>query len=49
MKFKPFLSEVAKHGPTGLYRGALPLILGSSGKQAARWTGVGRLERGFTA
>ncbi|CAE7558349.1 SLC25A1, partial [Symbiodinium sp. KB8] len=30
---------VAKHGPTGLYRGALPLILGSSGKQAARWTG----------
>merc|ERR1719323_2074083 len=23
----------------GLYRGALPLILGSSGKQAARWTG----------
>jgi solute carrier family 25 citrate transporter 1 len=28
-----------KHGPMGLYRGALPLILGSSGKQAARWTG----------
>lgn len=27
------------HGVTGLYRGALPLILGSSGKQAARWTG----------
>merc|ERR1719220_1710839 len=23
----------------GLYRGALPLIIGSSGKQAARWTG----------
>merc|ERR1719375_2534599 len=23
----------------GLYRGALPLVLGSSGKQAARWTG----------
>lgn len=30
---------VKKHGPIGLYRGALPLILGSSGKQAARWTG----------
>jgi len=30
---------IAKHGPMGLYRGALPLILGSSGKQAARWTG----------
>lgn len=30
---------VGKHGPMGLYRGALPLILGSSGKQAARWTG----------
>lgn len=30
---------VAKHGPIGLYRGALPLIIGSSGKQAARWTG----------
>lgn len=30
---------VAKNGPMGLYRGALPLIIGSSGKQAARWTG----------
>eukprot|EP00913_Durusdinium_trenchii_P003212 g2970.t1 len=30
---------VSQHGPQGLYRGALPLILGSSGKQAARWTG----------
>merc|ERR1719421_2292405 len=30
---------VGKHGPMGLYRGALPLVLGSSGKQAARWTG----------
>jgi len=30
---------VGKFGPQGLYRGALPLILGSSGKQAARWTG----------
>jgi len=28
-----------QHGPMGLYRGALPLIIGSSGKQAARWTG----------
>mmetsp|Transcript_20866 Transcript_20866/g.38067 ORF Transcript_20866/g.38067 Transcript_20866/m.38067 type:complete len:294 (-) Transcript_20866:146-1027(-) len=33
------MKTVKKHGPTGLYRGALPLILGSSGKQAARWTG----------
>jgi len=30
---------IKQHGPMGLYRGALPLILGSSGKQAARWTG----------
>jgi len=30
---------VKQHGPMGLYAGALPLILGSSGKQAARWTG----------
>jgi len=30
---------IKQHGATGLYRGALPLILGSSGKQAARWTG----------
>lgn len=39
---------VRQYGPTGLYAGALPLILGSSGKQAARWTGyetaVKRLE-----
>jgi hypothetical protein len=27
---------VKSHGPTGLYRGALPLIIGSSGKQAVR-------------
>jgi len=33
------MKTVKKHGPMGLYRGALPLILGSSGKQAARWTG----------
>jgi solute carrier family 25 citrate transporter 1 len=30
---------VKAHGPMGLYRGAFPLIIGSSGKQAARWTG----------
>jgi len=30
---------VKKGGPMGLYAGALPLIIGSSGKQAARWTG----------
>jgi len=30
---------VAKNGPLGLYRGALPLVIGSSGKQAARWSG----------
>jgi len=33
------MKTVQKHGPMGLYAGALPLILGSSGKQAARWTG----------
>eukprot|EP00928_Gymnodinium_smaydae_P081232 TRINITY_DN64787_c0_g1_i1.p1 TRINITY_DN64787_c0_g1~~TRINITY_DN64787_c0_g1_i1.p1 ORF type:complete len:323 (-),score=71.06 TRINITY_DN64787_c0_g1_i1:121-1008(-) len=33
------MKTVKKYGPQGLYRGALPLILGSSGKQAARWTG----------
>lgn len=33
------MKTVKTHGPMGLYRGALPLILGSSGKQAARWTG----------
>lgn len=33
------MKTVKNHGPMGLYRGALPLILGSSGKQAARWTG----------
>jgi len=33
------VKTVKKHGPMGLYAGALPLILGSSGKQAARWTG----------
>jgi len=30
---------VNKNGFMGLYRGAAPLIIGSSGKQAARWTG----------
>jgi solute carrier family 25 citrate transporter 1 len=30
---------VAKNGFAGLYRGALPLVIGSSGKQAARWSG----------
>jgi len=30
---------VAKNGFMGLYSGAAPLIIGSSGKQAARWTG----------
>lgn len=30
---------VQKNGFMGLYRGAAPLIIGSSGKQAARWTG----------
>lgn len=29
---------VQQNGVKGLYRGAAPLILGSSGKQAARWT-----------
>jgi len=30
---------IKKGGPMGLYAGCLPLIIGSSGKQAARWTG----------
>jgi solute carrier family 25 citrate transporter 1 len=29
---------VKAHGLPGLYRGAMPLVVGSSGKQAARWT-----------
>lgn len=33
------IKTVKTHGPTGLYRGALPLILGSAFKQSARWTG----------
>jgi len=32
------LKTVKSHGFTALYRGATPLILGSSVKQAARWT-----------
>lgn len=32
------VQTVKQHGFKGLYRGAAPLILGSSGKQAARWT-----------
>lgn len=31
------LKTAKTHGPLALYRGAAPLILGSSGKQAARW------------
>merc|ERR1712070_64797 len=31
----------------GLYRGALPLIIGSSGKQAARWTGYTTVSNNF--
>merc|ERR1712190_635246 len=30
---------VKANGFMGLYRGAAPLVIGSSGKQAARWTG----------
>lgn len=33
------VKTVKSHGPMGLYKGAAPLILGSSFKQAARWTG----------
>jgi solute carrier family 25 citrate transporter 1 len=29
---------VSRNGFMGLYRGAMPLVVGSSGKQAARWT-----------
>jgi len=33
------MKTVKNNGFMGLYRGAAPLIIGSSGKQAARWTG----------
>lgn len=33
------VKTVQLHGPLGLYKGASPLIIGSSFKQAARWTG----------
>ena len=32
------VKTVQRHGFLGLYRGVLPLIVGSSAKQAARWT-----------
>lgn len=35
---------VKANGFMGLYRGAAPLIIGSSGKQAARWTGYKTVE-----
>jgi len=36
-----------KNGFMGLYRGAAPLIIGSSGKQAARWTGYTTMANKF--
>lgn len=38
---------VQKHGFLGLYRGLLPLLLGSSGKQAARWTAYTNASKHF--
>jgi len=38
---------VNQHGFKGLYRGAAPLILGSSGKQAARWTAYTNVSANF--
>lgn len=38
---------VKANGFMGLYRGAAPLIVGSSGKQAARWTGYKTVEAYF--
>jgi len=38
---------VNQNGFLGLYRGAVPLIVGSSGKQAARWTGYKTMEAQF--
>jgi len=38
---------IQKNGPQGLYRGCLPLIVGSSGKQAARWTGYTAVSNKF--
>lgn len=41
------MKTVQKNGPMGLYRGALPLVIGSSGKQAARWTGFTMVSDNF--
>jgi len=41
------MKTVQKNGPLGLYRGALPLVIGSSGKQAARWTGFTTVSNQF--
>eukprot|EP00929_Paragymnodinium_shiwhaense_P058752 TRINITY_DN2943_c0_g1_i3.p1 TRINITY_DN2943_c0_g1~~TRINITY_DN2943_c0_g1_i3.p1 ORF type:complete len:321 (+),score=82.86 TRINITY_DN2943_c0_g1_i3:90-965(+) len=38
---------VQKNGPVGLYRGCLPLVVGSSGKQAARWSGYTAVSKNF--
>jgi len=38
---------VKTNGFMGLYRGAAPLIIGSSGKQAARWTGYTAVANNF--
>lgn len=41
------IQNVKKNGPFSLYRGALPLIVGSSGKQAARWGAYGNVSNRF--
>jgi solute carrier family 25 citrate transporter 1 len=41
------MKTVKTSGPMGLYRGALPLVIGSSGKQAARWTGFTHVSNQF--
>lgn len=38
---------VKANGPMGLYRGCLPLVVGSSGKQAARWSGYTAMSKQF--
>jgi len=38
---------IKANGPLGLYRGCLPLVVGSSGKQAARWSGYTAVSKQF--
>jgi len=41
------IKNVKQHGPFSLYRGAAPLIVGSSFKQMARWTAYAQVSNQF--